>query len=189
MFSELVVLLPCHSLDDFPYHLEGSDADGLLAAWSVLWHPALVAGAGKPPTWHRVDSPPMDIAGWLIVVPEVAAAQLPVGYVTHARETGATVILRAGSREEILAAILAGGQPAAIAPGESAAHRDAANHQRSIPSWWPISGPWAIAGCRSNCSPASGTTRAVWTSRPSSGNWSPRPGLLWTAISTKRVAV
>jgi alpha-mannosidase len=104
-FSELVVLLPCHSLDDFPYHLEGANADGLLAAWSALWHPTLIAGAQKTPVWHRVDSPPMDIAGWLIVVPEVAVGQLPVGYVTHARESGATVVLPARQREEILATI------------------------------------------------------------------------------------
>jgi alpha-mannosidase len=107
MFSELVVLLPCHSLDDFPTHLDGSDADGLLAAWSALWHPALVAGAGKSPTWQRVDSPPMEIAGWLLIVPEISAGQLPVGYATRAREAGATVILSTGLREEILATIFA----------------------------------------------------------------------------------
>jgi alpha-mannosidase len=131
MFSELVVLLPCHSLDDFPSHLEGSDADGLLAAWSVLWHPALVAGAGKSPTWHRVDSPPSEIAGWLIVVPEVAAGQLPVGYITRARESGATVILQAGSREELLAAIRASGQPAGTAATETAPTETASNETAS----------------------------------------------------------
>ncbi|HEX4144327.1 MAG TPA: hypothetical protein VHY91_12535 [Pirellulales bacterium] len=125
MFSDLVVLLPCHSLDDFPSHLEGSDADGLLSAWSALWHPSLVVGAGKAPTWQRVDSPPMEIAGWLLVVPEIAAGQLPVGYVTHARETGATVIQSARSREDILAAAFAASRPAATAP-DTPAPSDAA---------------------------------------------------------------
>src|SRR5580704_13932311 len=99
-FSELVVLLPCHSLDDFPFHHEGSDADGLLAACSGLWHPALLAETGKAPTWQRVDSPPTDVAGWLIVVPEVAAGQLPVGYLTQAREAGGTVVLPVRTRAE-----------------------------------------------------------------------------------------
>ncbi|HTU24407.1 MAG TPA: hypothetical protein VMF30_03345, partial [Pirellulales bacterium] len=117
MFSNLVVLLPCHSLDDFPFHLEGADADGLLAAWSALWHPALVAAAGKAPSWQRVDSPPMEIAGWLIVVPEVAAGRLPVGYATHATETGATLIRSLRSREEILAAALAGGSQSSAPAG------------------------------------------------------------------------
>lgn len=111
-FSELVVLLPCHSLDDFSFHHEGSDADGLLAAWSGLWHPALLAGASKAPTWQRVDSPPTDVAGWLIVVPEVAAGQLPVGYLAQAREAGATVVSPARTRGEILAAAMAAGEAA-----------------------------------------------------------------------------
>ena len=55
---------------------------------------------------------------------------------------GATVILNARSRSEILAAILAR-RPAAIRTRETAA---SARLPRSIPSWWPISGPWAY--CR-----------------------------------------
>ena len=32
-FTELTVLLPCHSLEDFPVYHEGAQADELLAAW------------------------------------------------------------------------------------------------------------------------------------------------------------
>ena len=39
-YTDLTVLLPCHSLEDFPLYHEGAEADGLLAAWSALWHPA-----------------------------------------------------------------------------------------------------------------------------------------------------
>ncbi len=42
-YQQLIVVLPCHSLEDFPTHHEGDDATGLLAAWTALWHPALIA--------------------------------------------------------------------------------------------------------------------------------------------------
>ena len=60
-YRELVILLPCHSLEDFPLHHTGDDADGLLACWSALWHPALLASAGALPRWFRADSPPADL--------------------------------------------------------------------------------------------------------------------------------
>ncbi len=46
-YRETCILLPCHSLEDFPMHHEGADADGLLAAWTALWHPALLAQTGS----------------------------------------------------------------------------------------------------------------------------------------------
>ena len=45
-YEELIILLPCHSLEDFPLYHEGEEAQGLLANWVALWHPALVAAAG-----------------------------------------------------------------------------------------------------------------------------------------------
>ena len=42
-YQELIILLPCHSLEDFPTYHEGDDAHSLLASWSALWHPALLA--------------------------------------------------------------------------------------------------------------------------------------------------
>lgn len=73
------VLLPCHSLEDFPTQLTGDDANGLLVAWSVLWHPAIIALTGKMPQWHRADSPPEDLAGSLVIVPSASDANLPTG--------------------------------------------------------------------------------------------------------------
>src|ERR1700722_6004249 len=68
-FEELIVLLPCHSLEDFPVHYEGPDAAGLLATWSALWHPALLASAGRVPGWVRADGPPDALTGRLILIP------------------------------------------------------------------------------------------------------------------------
>jgi alpha-mannosidase len=116
-FTELTVLLPCHSLEDFPVYHEGAAADELLAAWCALWHPALVAGAGAVPTWHRIDIPPEDLSGRLITVPPFCRDRLPAGFVSRAASEGARLV-QESSRDAALAAALADhdGRAAAIDP-------------------------------------------------------------------------
>lgn len=104
--AELIVLLPCHSLEDFPLYLEGDNAEGLLAAWSALWHPRLLAAAGKAPKWYRADVPPDEFAGRVIVIPAVSEPLLLAGWADRAAGEGAIVIRRRTSRNEIVAAIL-----------------------------------------------------------------------------------
>ena len=53
--SRLFVILPCHSLEDFPTHHQGDQATNLLANWTSLWHPALISACSRKPDWHRAD--------------------------------------------------------------------------------------------------------------------------------------
>ena len=82
VIEELVVLLPCHSLEDFPVHHEGEEAEGLLAAWSGLWHPALIAACDNIPLWFRADAPPENPRPRIIVVPQVCDSLLLPGWPT-----------------------------------------------------------------------------------------------------------
>ncbi len=93
IYQQLIVLLPCHSLEDFPTHHEGGDAAGLLAAWTALWHPALIACAGKIPSWYRADSPPEDVTNKLVVVPGVSQSQVPTGYLQRVESEVETACL------------------------------------------------------------------------------------------------
>ena len=52
------VLLPIRTLEDFPTDLDDCEARSILAAWTVLWHPQLLAASEQSPVWHRADSPP-----------------------------------------------------------------------------------------------------------------------------------
>ncbi len=106
-FKQLVILLPCHSLEDFPVHHEGALAEGLLAGWTALWHPALVACAGAAPTWRRAEEPPDEPADVLTVVPQASFDWIPCGWIDEARQGGAVVLDGLTRREEILAAALA----------------------------------------------------------------------------------
>jgi alpha-mannosidase len=102
MYREALILLPCHSLEDFPTYHEGEEAESLLACWTALWHPRFIASSHKMPQWNRVDDPPEDIEGKLILVPSISQQELPAGFSRRATESGATVIQRMSDREKIL---------------------------------------------------------------------------------------
>jgi alpha-mannosidase len=105
-YQELLILLPCHSLEDFPTYHEGEDAHSLLASWSALWHPELLAAAGQAPNWRRVDDPPSDVRDRLIVVPSVCVQRLPTGFAQRVKDEGGLLIRKTASREEIVALAL-----------------------------------------------------------------------------------
>ena len=120
-YQEIAILLPCHSLEDFPVHHEGDEAQGLLAGWSAMWHPAFIAAAGKIPTWMRVEDPPEELGDRLLVIPTVSADQVPTGFVQRARREGACVLHRQLDRDEMVESALsqldggAGGVEAEVA--------------------------------------------------------------------------
>lgn len=68
MIDESCVLLPVSSLEDFPKSGRDEDARSMLAAWSVLWHPALIVACGGPPNWFRADSLPESTGNRLIAI-------------------------------------------------------------------------------------------------------------------------
>src|SRR3990172_2154392 len=77
MLKELILLIPSHSLEDFPTELRDEAAAGLLAAWQVLWHPVLLAETGALPRWSRAEQAPPPEPGQLVVVPTVCDDRLP----------------------------------------------------------------------------------------------------------------
>ncbi|HEY2894311.1 MAG TPA: hypothetical protein VGJ16_08865, partial [Pirellulales bacterium] len=106
-FSELAVLLPCHSLEDFPIYHAGQEADQLLAAWCVLWHPLLLANAGSLPTWHRIDVLPEAGPG-LYTLAAFYGDRLSRDWADRTRAAGGNVILaidRSTALEQALAAL------------------------------------------------------------------------------------
>ena len=106
-FQELLILLPCHSLEDFPTFHEGDDAQSLLASWSALWHPELLAAAGQAPTWRRIEDPPSDLKDKLIVVPSICAQKLPTGFAQRCKDEGGLLIRKTADRGEIVETALA----------------------------------------------------------------------------------
>ena len=106
MFDRLIVLLPHHSLEEFDLQRKEDDAEGLLSAWSALWHPLLVAGTQAIPSWAPAASPPQEPAGFLIVVPECSESLLPEEWLPQAEAAGACVLRKFRRRSDIVAAAL-----------------------------------------------------------------------------------
>lgn len=100
-FNRLVVLLPSQSLEDLSLRRSAAEAQQLLAAWTALWHPALIQAAQSVPSWCRAEAPPDDPAGQIIVVPPCCRGLLPQDWLQRMTDAGAAVIHDLSDREEI----------------------------------------------------------------------------------------
>ena len=96
------MLIPAPTLEDFPSDLSDYDARSLLAAWTVLWHPALLHECQQLPTWYRADAPPDPIGRRLITLPTASIAQLPAGYQVRADDSEECQLITGGTRAEML---------------------------------------------------------------------------------------
>lgn len=99
-YRDVVVLIPCHSLEDFPSEQGDAAATGLLNAMSVAWHPQLIAATGQLPRWHRADDPPEPQPEQLYFIPEAANGWLPHDWPDRARSVEAVVAQDLASRED-----------------------------------------------------------------------------------------
>lgn len=104
--TDLYVLIPSHSLEDFPTELGDRAAEGLLNGWAVLWHPVLLAAAGTIPRWQRADDPPSVERGRLVVVPPHCDSQVTSEWISHGRSEGMHVITGLYERSALVAAVL-----------------------------------------------------------------------------------
>lgn len=105
-FQRLTVLLPCHSLEDLSLKRDAYQSDGLLAAWSMLWHPALIASAQSAPGWMSASSPPEDVDGALIAIPAAADSELSYDWRERA-EMGEGFLVAQADRDAMLESALA----------------------------------------------------------------------------------
>lgn len=105
-YEDIYVLIPSHSIEDFPTELGEDESAGILNAFAVVWHPVLLAEAGVIPSWHRSDEPPETLENRLVVIPKASEEWLPGGWAGHARLGGAVVLTDLQERDELIAAAL-----------------------------------------------------------------------------------
>ncbi len=78
-YSHVNLLLPCHSLEDFPTHHVGEMAEGLLANWTARWHPHIIAATEAKPKWSRVDELG-ELEGAVVLLPAASRDELLYDY-------------------------------------------------------------------------------------------------------------
>lgn len=113
-YVDVVVLIPCHSLEDFPTEQGDAAATGLLNSMAVAWHPQLLAATGQLPRWHRADDPPEPQPQQLYLVPDAANGWLPHDFPERARAVEAIVVQDLANRDDWAAAALQPLEPVEI---------------------------------------------------------------------------
>ncbi len=106
-FEELLVLIPSHSLEDFPQEQGEEEAASLLNAFAVLWHPQLLATSKVLPSWSRADSPPETAKKRLVIVPKMCESWIPAGWADRLVMDGSVVLRNLSDREAMLREALA----------------------------------------------------------------------------------
>ena len=101
-YEDLLVLIPSHSLEDFPTEQSEDEAASLLNAFAVVWHPALLATAKVLPTWCRADSPPESSKPRLVLVPRTCESWLPAGWAERMAAEGSVVVRNTSERDKML---------------------------------------------------------------------------------------
>lgn len=106
-YEDLIVLIPSHSLEDFPAEIGEDDAASLLNSFAVAWHPALLAAAKVLPRWHRADDPPDSTQKRLIFLPTSCESWVPAGWAERVSGEGCTVVRGLSERSQMIQAALA----------------------------------------------------------------------------------
>jgi alpha-mannosidase len=101
------IVLSCHSFDDFPVNHDGPEADSLLSAWTLLWHPAILIQTGKIPGWTRIDDLQSSLGCRLLTVPTVSWADLTEDLIARNIREGSELVRVDTSRQETLERVLA----------------------------------------------------------------------------------
>lgn len=104
--EEVLVLVPSHSIEDFPTDMAEKPAASLLNCFAVAFHPQLLAASGKLPGWRRAEDAPEDSAGRVFFIPLPSDAVVPAGWKEKAREQGAVVVSGLDERAKIAAAAI-----------------------------------------------------------------------------------
>lgn len=105
-YRKTTVLVPSHSLEDFPTDLGDEAAASLLNCFAVAWHPELIAETGFLPSWRRADDPPPPpYEGQIILVPTPCEGWMSHGWIEQTREQGGIVAANLHQRDDLLAAL------------------------------------------------------------------------------------
>lgn len=100
--TRTLILFPCYQWDDFPRSLADRQAAGLLAGWTILWHPHFLVSTDQLPSWCRADQPPDQWNNVLAILPVASENRFPDQLREKIAEGGGKHVACAPSRSELL---------------------------------------------------------------------------------------
>jgi len=105
---DVIVLLPCQSLEDLPLEQTAEGAGSILAAWSAPFHPSVLVSLRKTPRWSSAENPPEgeELASSLVLVPEASRFFVPKGWMSMAESAGTLVLDATSDRPALIRTLL-----------------------------------------------------------------------------------
>ncbi len=103
---ESLLVLPHETLEESVRLVRGVEAEQLLASFTSLWHPRLVADCRQPPRWCGPSSVPSPLDGHLIVVSDATFAQLPAAVADRILQAPRHTVVSTTDRQELLRELL-----------------------------------------------------------------------------------
>lgn len=101
-YEKLILLAPCHGLEDFPLYHTGDDAASLLACWTALWHPLFLHSAKNLPQIERCEYPTNEIENALLLLPTPCELEMDADLPALAESQNANLIRGHHRRKAIL---------------------------------------------------------------------------------------
>lgn len=88
--NKVSLLAPCDGLADFPVYYQGDEAASLYTAWTLAWHPSLIAQTGRLPSiLSAYDLPAADSqTGHLVLVPAPSQTVEVTEWLAELQHTG-----------------------------------------------------------------------------------------------------
>ncbi len=105
--DRLLVLLPCHNLENLEIERDAAEAEQILSAWTALYHPALVHAAHSMPRWLSANMAFQEVSESLVILPACCESLLPEEWLADAASAEAAVLRNIADRPALVAAALA----------------------------------------------------------------------------------
>lgn len=101
-FDAVTILIPGYSIEDIPTDLNEQSASSLLNAFSVAWHPALLANISGIPSWRQAESTELPTGRNIVLVPECSEDWLGHDWRQQFSDSQSTVLAGCSTRADWL---------------------------------------------------------------------------------------
>ncbi|MBN1910426.1 MAG: hypothetical protein JW818_11850 [Pirellulales bacterium] len=107
-FRDVIILLPCHSIEDLSLEQDEQGSAEMLSTWSAAFHPALVCSSGRTPRWMGAEQPPegAELSEAIVLVPGISETALPKGWSDTVPDAGGVLVRGLADRDAMVAALL-----------------------------------------------------------------------------------
>ena len=102
----MIVLYPSYSFETLSSDRTAEEAREILAAWSAVFHPALLEKYNEIPRWESASIPPYDVSGQPLLIPPSCESFMNEDWFQQQENGGARLVRGLADRNEITTKLL-----------------------------------------------------------------------------------